>query len=101
MGDIANMMLDGTLCEACGEYMGSDSGYPNYCSEECARDRGMTLEDGIPVARQDTPPRRKIVPCPDCGKKCRGDGGVMQHQNAKHDSDWTHNQINSVKPIYE
>lgn len=40
MGDIADMMLDGTLCEACGVYLdGAGEGYPRYCSEECAKDR--------------------------------------------------------------
>jgi len=31
MGDIADMMLDGTLCERCGEYLGEAEGYPRYC----------------------------------------------------------------------
>ena len=39
MGEIADMMLDGTLCEGCGEYI-DDEGYgvPRYCSDECAKD---------------------------------------------------------------
>lgn len=40
MGEIADMMLDGTLCEGCGEYIGEGDGYPQYCSEQCASDRG-------------------------------------------------------------
>ena len=43
MGEIAEMMLDGTLCECCGEYIGQNLGYPGYCSAECARDRGASL----------------------------------------------------------
>ena len=35
MGEIAEMMLDGTLCEGCGEYMGDGTGYPRYC-RSCA-----------------------------------------------------------------
>lgn len=32
MGEIAEMMLDGTLCSSCGEYLGSDAdGYPIQC----------------------------------------------------------------------
>jgi len=31
MGDIADMMLDGTLCERCGEYIGTDNGYATLC----------------------------------------------------------------------
>lgn len=45
MGDIADMMLDGTMCEACGVFL-DDNGYgiPRYCSSECAKDRGF---DGV------------------------------------------------------
>ena len=28
--------------------------------------------------------RRVLVKCSDCGKPCRGKGGVMAHQKAKH-----------------
>ena len=38
MGDIAEMHIDGTLCECCGEYLGEAVGYPRYCNE-CKRDR--------------------------------------------------------------
>ena len=32
MGKIAEMMLDGTLCEKCGAVLGGESpGYPRYC----------------------------------------------------------------------
>lgn len=31
MGEIAEMMLDGTLCVNCGEYLGSDNGFPTSC----------------------------------------------------------------------
>ena len=30
-GEIADMMLDGTLCTVCGEFIGSDAGYPQAC----------------------------------------------------------------------
>lgn len=32
MGDIADMMLDGTLCAGCGEYLGSEFCVLSYCS---------------------------------------------------------------------
>lgn len=33
MGEIADMMLDGTLCEGCGEYLdGEGFGIPRYCN---------------------------------------------------------------------
>jgi hypothetical protein len=31
MGEYAEMMLDGTMCCNCGEYLGSDNGYPTSC----------------------------------------------------------------------
>lgn len=37
MGEIADMMLDGTLCERCGEYLGEAVGFPVICAA-CQRD---------------------------------------------------------------
>lgn len=40
MGDIADMMIDGTLCECCGCFIDDDiPGFPRYCSKECADNR--------------------------------------------------------------
>ena len=47
MGEIADMMLDGTLCEGCGVYLeGEPTGYPRYCSGACASGRGATVPSG-------------------------------------------------------
>ena len=32
MGEIAEMMLDGTLCQMCGVYLGEDDGFPVTCA---------------------------------------------------------------------
>ena len=32
MGEIADAMLDGTLCAGCGDYLGRDDGFPIYCA---------------------------------------------------------------------
>lgn len=37
MGEYAEMMLDGTCCHTCGEYLGTDNGYPTAC-ESCGGD---------------------------------------------------------------
>lgn len=46
MGDIADMMLTGIICEGCGEYLECNEceeiGIPAYCSKECAKDRGAS-----------------------------------------------------------
>ena len=57
MGEIAEMMLEGLLCEGCGDFIDEDGdeGIPRYCSPECAAGRGMKY----------TPPKkrsRKIKP---------------------------------------
>lgn len=77
MGEIAEMMLDGTLCEGCGEYMDDDgaSGFPRYCSPECARGRGM---DYI------APEARNKFACPSCQKRFRSERAMRQHFGDKH-----------------
>lgn len=41
MGDIADMMLEGVMCEGCGESLDQEGeGVPDYCSPGCAVDRG-------------------------------------------------------------
>lgn len=48
MGEIADMMLDGTLCEHCGTFIGNPVGYPRYCCKQCALDAGAPLESDRP-----------------------------------------------------
>lgn len=47
MGEIADMMLEGDLCECCGTALMQDKspGFPMYCSNECAKDRGIPKSD--------------------------------------------------------
>ena len=43
MGEIAEMMLDGTLCQVCGSVIDGDTpGYPRYCID-CAK--GQVVSD--------------------------------------------------------
>lgn len=79
MGEIAEMMLDGTLCEGCGEYIGSDAGYPQYCSPECAEGRGLSVEPYKPKRKKG---QHK---CAACGKRFRRLRYLEQHQLAKHE----------------
>ena len=50
MGEISDMMLEGDLCECCGAFIDEEggSGFPRYCSEQCARDRGALPEKKHP-----------------------------------------------------
>lgn len=40
MGEIAEDMISGNMCEACGEWIGTNAGIPMYCSLACAKARG-------------------------------------------------------------
>jgi Zn finger protein HypA/HybF involved in hydrogenase expression len=69
MGEVADMMLDGTLCEGCGIFMGDDVGYPRKCPD---------------CERQDSrPPMPILTTCPHCGKRVKS-VGLAQHVAAKH-----------------
>lgn len=69
MGEVAEMMLDGTLCEGCGEWFGDGQapGYPRY-HRRCR-----------PVVPP-TPPKPK---CPECGRKVKP-AGLADHMRDAH-----------------
>lgn len=85
MGEIAEMMLDGTMCEGCGEWMGdilagADApGFPRYCCEHCARDRGA----GPELVAAGNEWSRQKVSCPYCNRRVKA-AGLAQHVQAKH-----------------
>lgn len=62
MGEIAEMMLDGDMCEQCGEMLSeSGNGYPRKCA-------GCTLDAPYPV---DLAPKSNFskITCQICNKK--------------------------------
>lgn len=90
MGEIADMMLDGTLCEGCGVYLGATMDVPTLCPS-CAQDRrsdghevvkgASGYVDAGPIVR--TPAVK--VQCPICGKKVK-QFGLADHQRDVHDA---------------
>lgn len=68
MGEVAEAMLDGTLCEGCGVYLGPSRGYPVRC--KTCRFELVTYS-------------AKKVPCPVCCKKVKP-AGLADHQRDKH-----------------
>ena len=83
MGEIADMMLDGTMCEGCGEFLydGADGpGFPQYCAACQADGRGYDVED-------DTPVKGKPVGCPNCNKRFKTHEAYLQHYRDKHDTE--------------
>lgn len=73
MGEIAEMMLDGTLCQVCGEFMGDDCGYPRTC-DGCAPRSRPTIRPLMPPAK---------TKCPTCGKKVKL-AGLADHTRDVH-----------------
>jgi DNA-directed RNA polymerase subunit RPC12/RpoP len=79
MGEIAEMMLDGTLCEGCGVFLeDGGGGYPRRCIQ-CEEDaRIAEIDHG---ARQLAASMK--VKCPDCGKRVKPNG-LANHIRDKH-----------------
>lgn len=75
MGEIAEMMLDGTLdCET-GEYLGEGDGYPRTARQM----REPAFPKGYMGGR-----KAKDTPCPKCGRKLRGETGLRDHMKSTH-----------------
>ena len=78
MGEIADMMLDGTMCQWCGEWLhgGEDGpGYPGLCAS-CAREERRTRTAQTQCATEK-------VKCPTCGKRVKS-VGLPDHQRDAH-----------------
>ncbi len=73
MGEIADMMIEGAMCQGCVEYIVDDTGYPRWCSS-CE-----------PDDTEDWNPKPRKVECPACGKHV-SEQGLCQHVAAKHSS---------------
>ena len=76
MGEYAEMMLDGTCCQQCGDFIGSDNGFPTFCAG-CASEVDDDFTH-IPVTGQSP-----LVSCDICGKRVKA-VGLAQHKRAKH-----------------
>lgn len=79
MGEYAEMMLDGTCCEGCGEYLGDGDGFPRYCSTACAA--GLEAITYLPAPSKPIPKTK----CPECGKKVKR-AGLRDHLRDMHGS---------------
>lgn len=81
MGDIADMMLDGTMCQMCGEFMGGEGdGFPVVCVS-CQKDNDID-EYGTPPDEPE-PQKKPKVSCQICGKKVKKIG-LGQHLKDVH-----------------
>lgn len=81
MGEIAEMMLDGTLCEGCGVHLGSDSGVPTRC-RNCRPSKAERKAENVARSQAEQDAAKK-TPCPICGKRLRL-VGMADHQKDAH-----------------
>ena len=81
MGEIAEMMLDGTLCAGCGDFLGEDAGYACYCPGCQPKPRTKAKPPQTQQWREE-----RTIPCPECGKKFARKWSMRQHRNMKHDA---------------
>lgn len=75
MGEIADMMINGSMCP-CGAFIedGDEPGHPRYCSKQCERDFGGAPQ---PVAQV---PK---IECPACHRKVKITG-ISHHWRDVH-----------------
>ena len=87
MGEYAEMMLDGTCCACCGDFLDTNAGFPIYCGG-CAPDFGVEPLTGLPIVRQHAKrgPSGKPKPCTcgDCGKAFKSKGARRNHRKRVH-----------------
>ena len=76
MGEIAEMMLDGTLCAGCGVFLNGDGdGFPRYCTD-CQRPSSYKPTR----CKRET---REKVSCPTCKKRVNA-VGLADHMRDAH-----------------
>jgi hypothetical protein len=96
MGEIAEMMLEGILCEGCGEFMGGRvPGYPRRC-RSCGPAISLATALKRPLTpgarrnarhnreRHEAAKTRKQFECDKCHRLFRTSEGVLQHAKDKH-----------------
>ncbi len=83
MGEVAEMMLDGTLCEGCGVFLNASApGYPCYC-RDCAGERKKLRAAENVAANQKMHAEQKKIPCAVCGRKVKTIG-MANHMKDAH-----------------
>lgn len=69
MGDIADMMLDGTLCQGCGCFISANSqGFPGYCGS-CGREAKAGRKQANVARSAAQHAAAKKSPCHACGRR--------------------------------
>lgn len=88
MGEIADAMLEGQMCQWCGEVLGDGDGFPVVCPG-CQRQHGVDQHGNKPGEEPEpinVPKDPKTIPCPvsGCKRVFRDAHAVGQHVRDKH-----------------
>ena len=96
-GEIAEMMLEGILCQGCGgpigDYESGGLGYPGYCAG-CQPDTDSIEIRHLPRETK-AERKRRVAPtmeprcCLMCGKKSTSEDGIAQHMRDVHRATFT------------
>lgn len=98
MGEIADMMLDGMLCEGCGDFIGEAIGHLRRCSRPACRPSllqnalkrplhptpNARLAERHNRARHEKARERKPFECSKCPRLFRTEAGRNQHTHDVH-----------------
>ncbi len=81
MGEIAEMMLDGTMCQWCGEFIDDPMGFPTVCAG-CQQGEGVDQHGNKPE------PAKRTMTCSEngCNRKFKTHDAYLQHWRVKHNS---------------
>jgi hypothetical protein len=80
MGEIADLMLDGTMCQGCGVFLcdGEDGpGFPGWCSG-C-----MPAGERPKVRNRNRNKRPRTIACPGCNRMFNTPDALDWHRKAK------------------
>ena len=86
MGEMVDMILDGDMCQECGQFIGGGSGFPQTCVDCLAVDgfvqamEAEMVKSGVSVVvPAGGPSERKPFLC-GCGKRFTTARGMAQHK---------------------
>ena len=83
MGEIADMMLEGGMCQWCGEILDGD-GFPTICAG-CQAEEGVDQHGNKPTISEGQ--KRRRHQCNICSKGFRTIDAMNQHGRDKHGTD--------------
>ncbi len=76
MGELADLILEGALCQQCGHDFMESSGYPRLCSS-CSK-------PARPATKKPAPPATKKHGCVLCPRKFSSTTALADHTRAAH-----------------